>query len=300
MPRHFRIAAKTFLLTYPQAENIPSKEFLSEHLRGLSDVPPVATIVCRELHEDGNQHFHAIVQYGTRKEINNPDFFNVRGHHPNIQAVRAIKRALLYVMKGGDFVSQGFDLPEEQVDIFTVVMEELARQSDTTSCIQAVITRTRTNGLRMYHQISAFIDRMAKPIVLYEPQREFNSTNFAGLFRNLPLLATIHGFRTSLIMDNNERMGRKSLWMTGGSRLGKTVLARSLGEHWYMSCAWNLEAHDDRASYGILDDIDWDSMKRYYKGIMGCQTDITVTDKYKKNLSSDTACLLSSSPTSRS
>ena len=225
MPRNFRIAAKAFFLTYPQADNIPTKEYLSDQLRALGDVPPVATIVCRELHEDGNQHYHAVVQYGTRKEINRPDFFDIQGHHPNVQAVKALKRVLLYVMKGGDFINHGFELPEEQVDIFAVMMDELERNSDATSCIQAIIMRTKTKGLRMYHQIAAFVDRMAKPVMLHEPKKDFNQENFPGLFRNVHLLGIFTGFRITLFADNDERLGRKSLWLTGASRLGKTVLA---------------------------------------------------------------------------
>ena len=162
------------------------------------------------------------------------------------------------------------------------MMEEIGCNNDTTECIMRIIQRSGIKGLRMYHQIAAFVDRMAKPVMLHEPLRDFNATNFPGLFRDVHLLGIFTGFRLQLFADNDERLGRKSLWITGASRLGKTVLARSLGEHWYMNSSWNLEAHDDRASYGILDDIEWESMKRYYKGILGCQTDITVTDKYKK------------------
>ena len=65
MTRNFRIAAKTFLLTYPQANDIPTKEFLNDFLRTRGDVPPIALMVCRELHADGNQHYHAVIQYLT-------------------------------------------------------------------------------------------------------------------------------------------------------------------------------------------------------------------------------------------
>ena len=78
------------------------------------------------------------------------------------------------------------------------------------------------------------------------------------------------------------RGDRKSLWIYGPSRLGKTVLARSLGYHWYMQGAWNVDAYDDEADYGVLDDIPWENLQRYYKGLLGIQMDVTVTDKYKK------------------
>ena len=51
---------------------------------------------------------------------------------------------------------------------------------------------------------------------------------------------------------------------------------------WYMHSMWNAELLDDEAQYGVLDDIPWDNMKFNYKGLLGMQKDVTVTDKYRK------------------
>ena len=48
-----------------------------------------------------------------------------------------------------------------------------------------------------------------------------------------------------------------------------------------MGFAWNVDNFDDSAEYGVLDDLSWDQLKYNYKGMLGCQRDIVVTDKYR-------------------
>lgn len=50
-----------------------------------------------------------------------------------------------------------------------------------------------------------------------------------------------------------------------------------------MQGQWSIEQFADvKHVYGILDDLDWDVLRKYYKPLLGCQKDITVTDKYCK------------------
>jgi len=73
-----------------------------------------------------------------------------------------------------------------------------------------------------------------------------------------------------------------SIWMYGPSRMGKTQLARSLGLHWYMQGMWSLDEYSDDADYGVIDDFDWEQFKKYgYKGLLGLQFELVVTDKYR-------------------
>lgn len=51
-----------------------------------------------------------------------------------------------------------------------------------------------------------------------------------------------------------------------------------------MQGMWNVESFSDSAEYGIMDDIPWEFMKIGYKALLGWQTDITVTDKYRKKV----------------
>lgn len=75
-----------------------------------------------------------------------------------------------------------------------------------------------------------------------------------------------------------------SLILHGPTRLGKTQWARSLGRHIYMQGMFNADNLDPDATYAIFDDIVFEEFKSW-KQWLGCQVNITVTDKYvrKKN-----------------
>lgn len=79
----------------------------------------------------------------------------------------------------------------------------------------------------------------------------------------------------------------------GKSRIGKTNWARSLDSpHIYCQGLFNLDEWNDDAKYVIFDDID---IKYFpaWKQVLGCQRDITLTDKYRKKrrLRNGLACI---------
>lgn len=272
----FRIQAKTFVLTYPQATNIPDKEDLHNFLLNFF---PSKLVTGKEYHEDGNQHFHAVIHFNERRDIRDAHYFDFMDHHPNIQSCRSIARAVAYATKDGDYINLGFDIAQEQEDVFTVVREEVNQSTNATEAITNTISRTGTRGLRMYHQIASYIERIMRPTAVHFPMRPYPEA-----FRIMDpyLLGVLTKFIADFSTGRGERGDRRSLWLTGDTRLGKTVLARSLGNHWYMGSGWNIENYDDEAEYGVLDDIPWETLKYNYKGLMGLQLDVVVTDKYKK------------------
>lgn len=74
----------------------------------------------------------------------------------------------------------------------------------------------------------------------------------------------------------------KSLCLIGGSKLGKSVVARSFGHHNYFHGQWSLDEYDDDAVYNIFDDIPGQLNSFDYKKFLGAQFDCIVSDKYKK------------------
>lgn len=73
-----------------------------------------------------------------------------------------------------------------------------------------------------------------------------------------------------------------SLVLYGPTRTGKTLWARSLGEHAYFHAQFSLEEPTDDVDYAIFDDMQggitfWKS----YKCWLGQQTQFYATDKYK-------------------
>lgn len=282
MPRQviFRIQGKQFFLTYPNVTNEEiTKEVIAAHIAGLG---AIKYIVCKELHENGTPHYHAVVIFRLKKDIRDPHFFDVEEHHCNIQTVRNVKDSVNYVAKDGDYINHGFVITRQFEDPWTV-LEELASSGVTpTEIITDVLRRTGTNGLRVYSAIERYVERMNRPTAVHLPLRDW-IMDFTFI-RNTPdVLGKFNTFiMDALLGPDAGRDGRKSLWVTGPSRMGKTELARSLGEHWYMNGQWNVDCYDDNALYGVLDDIPWELLKFNYKGLLGMQKDVTVTDKYKK------------------
>lgn len=91
----FRLNAKNVFLTFPQCD-IPANE-MGEHL---STLKPTRYIkVVREKHRDGNNHLHVLLQWIDKLNIRDQRFFDHRGHHPNIQAVRSLPDVLDYIDK---------------------------------------------------------------------------------------------------------------------------------------------------------------------------------------------------------
>ncbi len=270
-----RFQGKTFLLTYAQAERIESKEALHEHLLTFL---PEKLITCRETHANGGVHYHAVLQFATRQDFRDERRFDWQEHHPNIVVARAPKRAVEYVAKDGDYINVGFNI-ERTLDVFEVLNEEIQSSANATEAIRNTIARTGTRGLRLYNQIAAYTDRMMRATAKYDPLLAYPRD-----FRILDplLLGYIAAFINDFQAGAGPRGNRKSLWMHGPSRLGKTMLARSLGTHWYMGGGWNVDNFDDTAEYGVLDDLTWDQLKYNYKGMLGLQLDVVVTDKYKK------------------
>lgn len=278
MPRDARprFQGKTFLLTYARAERIESKEQLHDWLLTYL---PTKLITCREEHQDGGVHYHACIQFAIRQDFRDERRFDFLGHHPNMQTARAPKRAVAYVAKEGDYINVGWEVEQEMEDVFAVLAEELEAGTNATQIIGNTVARTGTRGLRLYNQIAGYTDRMLRPSAKHEPIKAYPDD-----FRIVDpfLLGCITAFIADMAVGRAERGERRSLWLHGPSRMGKTVLARSLGTHWYMGGGWNVDNFDDEADYGVLDDLTWEQLKYNYKGMLGLQLDVVVTDKYRK------------------
>lgn len=72
--------------------------------------------------------------------------------------------------------------------------------------------------------------------------------------------------------------------LVGPTRTGKTSWARSLGEHVYISGAFNANLFKRDYRFFVFDDVApiADSLKRAWKQWFGGQRDFTVTGKYVK------------------
>ena len=112
MRRRFRVQNKNIFLTYAQC-SIP-KERLLEKIRELFTTrPPNYVRGAHELHEDGQPHLHALVQFPYRFQTQNERFIDVthdrtsRHIHLNVQGAYNQQNVLEYISKHGDYMEWG-------------------------------------------------------------------------------------------------------------------------------------------------------------------------------------------------
>lgn len=114
MPRQFRIQAKFYSLTYPKCPIEPmwAKQFLLNRFK--TQIQYVC--VAKELHQDGEPHLHALLQFKRRHDVQNQDHFDIiiptlptqyDRFHPNIQKTKFPLEWKEYIQKDGEFLEEG-------------------------------------------------------------------------------------------------------------------------------------------------------------------------------------------------
>lgn len=115
----FKFDSRHFFLTYPQSD-IENQELINA-LQLISQLEWAR--VCRERHEDGQLHSHAVGCFKRRFQTRNERAFDVAGRHPNIQSVRSVARALEYVTKDGEYLDFGTIPSKQEKRAWTDVLE---------------------------------------------------------------------------------------------------------------------------------------------------------------------------------
>lgn len=103
---HFRRVSTTFFLTFSGFSKFLNRNITKQQLRDflLNDlssrkINPIKHLICEQMYDTGEPHFHAILIYPKRKQILDPHHYDFHDIHPNIQTMRNMKAALQYVYK---------------------------------------------------------------------------------------------------------------------------------------------------------------------------------------------------------
>lgn len=102
----FRINAKNFFLTYARCE-LDKTYVLTKLQELLQDKEVIYIRVAHELHADEGHHLHCLVQLRDRFNCRDASYFDIDGHHPNVQAPRQPADVNSYIEKDGDIVDFG-------------------------------------------------------------------------------------------------------------------------------------------------------------------------------------------------
>lgn len=109
----FRIRAKKILLTYPQWDVAPI--FFQEQFTQFCQANHLDLeydICCKEdHHQTEGAHIHCYCQFREAVKTRNERFFDLCGHHPNIEVVRSTPHKVVqYVMKDGNYTEYNQDM----------------------------------------------------------------------------------------------------------------------------------------------------------------------------------------------
>lgn len=274
MARRGRLAAKSFFLTFSQSSL--EKSFLFNFLKSLEHVSYV--LLSQEAHQDGGVHYHCLLYFSKQLDIL-PTHFDCSSEHPNVrtvgQRVDDWKRVDQYVRKD-DSDPLEWGQPRHRGNRWAPLLSA--------SSYEAAMELVRSEFTReyfcSYHSVTAAVAAMfpVRPAIAYEPR-----------FSNFPRLPSVLSEWVSGELSLPRRVRPRSLVLIGGSRLGKTEWARSLGSHVYLGYEWSatdfigLPDSFWWTGYVVVDDWSLDEWRRP-KAWLGGQRDFIVTDKYRKKM----------------
>jgi len=114
MPSFFN--GKRFFLTYPQTSH-ESATHLITYLRTRGEL--VGYVIGKELHENGDPHLHACVEYESTVR-GNERLFDFQGRHPNVQSPRNWAACKTYCKKDKNF--EEWSLPSAEIARLRVLL----------------------------------------------------------------------------------------------------------------------------------------------------------------------------------
>lgn len=112
--RKYRFRGQSLFATFPQCTTT-KETALSNILSEWSDT--LFVIVCEEQHANEDPHLHCIVKFKSQLDIEDPHFADfIGGKHGSYEPVKAMNRAIEYVMKDKNYITHG-ELPKKFVTV---------------------------------------------------------------------------------------------------------------------------------------------------------------------------------------
>lgn len=230
----FRFRAKSCLLTYSQTTEPQQDAFLhraENHFNYVADAlrTPRVYRLGRERHNDGGTHFHVFISWSERVSFRNQSLLDFHGSHPNIKPIpRTPEHAFDYAGKDGDIIYECGERPGKSGTLSSgrdsIWADALSQQ-----CKEDFLSVLRNRAPRDFVLYFSAIKNyaayhFASEAPEYHPP-EFDTIQCEEFDRFNEWLSQ------SGIGGRERPPGRvMSLCLWGPSRLGKTVLARSLGK----------------------------------------------------------------------
>nr|ABA26617.1 Rep [Cabbage leaf curl Jamaica virus] len=290
MPRKgsFSIKAKNYFLTYPRC-SLSKEEALSQLQTINTPVNKKFIKICRELHENGEPHIHVLIQFEGKYNCTNNRFFDLvspsrSAHfHPNIQGAKSSSDVKSYIDKDGDTIEWG---------VFQIDGRSArgGQQTANDAAAEALNSGTKEEAMKIikeklpekflfqYHNLSSNLDRIfSKAPDPWSPP--FPLSSFTNVPDEMQDWADDYFGRSAAARPERPI----SIIVEGDSRTGKTMWARALGPHNYLSghLDFNSKVFSNNVEYNVIDDIAPHYLKlKHWKELIGAQRDWQSNCKY--------------------
>lgn len=131
----FRLSSSIYFLTYKgysddlgrNLTKLQFQNYILQQCETTKKSAPVKYLICQQMYDSGQPHFHVILVFSKRKEIKDSTAFNILDIHPNIQTMRNMKAALQYVYKEDPHPITNMDIAQQR---------RIAKAKDTSSLYQ--------------------------------------------------------------------------------------------------------------------------------------------------------------------
>nr|AGT42241.1 replication initiation protein [Tomato leaf deformation virus] len=289
-PKRFQISAKNYFITYPHC-SLTKEEALSQ-IQNLETLINKKYIkICRELHENGEYHLHVLIQFEGKYNCKNQRFFDLVSptrsthFHPNIQGAKSSSDVKSYIDKDGDTLEWG----EFQVDGRSArggcqtandAAAEALNSGSKEAALQIIREKLPEKYLFQYHNLNCNLERIfSKAPEPWSPP--FPLSSFTNVPEEMQEWADDYFGRGAAARPERPI----SIIIEGCSRTGKTMWARALGPHNYLSghLDFNSKVYSNEADYNVIDDVSPQYLKmKHWKELIGAQKDWQSNCKYGK------------------
>lgn len=289
-PRPYRIAAKNIFLTFPHC-TLSNQEAQEQLLQIECPSNKKFIRISRELHENGEPHLHVLIQFEGKIQIYNPRHFDLRHpssgrtFHPNIQGAKSSSDVKSYIEKDGDYIDWGeFQIDGRSARGGQQTANDAAAAALNSGNADAALAIIREklpkDFIFQFHNLKPNLELIFKPT-----DTTYVSPFSLSSFTNVPeeLQEWADGYFG--VPAAARPLRYKSIIIEGNSRTGKTMWARSLGKHNYLTghLDFSTRVYSDNVEYNVIDDVDPTYLKmKHWKHLVGAQREWQTNLKYGK------------------
>ncbi|RMZ72347.1 Geminivirus AL1 replication-associated catalytic domain [Pyrenophora seminiperda CCB06] len=250
---------------------------------------------CKELHQDGTPHYHAVLRFPkAAKWANAAEHFVMRDEVGEVDTKAIHFRVPTYYQRESDFLrkTQGYCDKFEDSIMFGKLIEVLSAAESLKRKFIAVHDEPEYGEAKRMLQAAdpvGFIKHHPSYMSYLENEKRMAYRSGSGW--DLPAEETLPWRVPEEMRAWQEKylsgtfVGRPvPLLIIGGPRLGKTLWAIRAGERPMVMSGWNMRKYSPSASHIVLNDVDFRRFgsggHQYWREVLGCQAEFDAHDRY--------------------